>query len=102
MYFQKTKKFDQKIVVKQIKKEVQSVGVNDAFFRNYRFVSAETLNVRSNNSTKSRLVGKLYFGQMVRILQKKKNWTLIEYYGKDEDQIIIKGWTFTRYIKRFD
>jgi Bacterial SH3 domain len=89
------------LLAKQFKKEVRKIEVGTEFYGNFRFVSAQSLTVRSKNSKQSRRVGKLHFGNLVRILQKKKNWSLIEYRDKGGD-VIIQGWVFTRYIRRFD
>jgi hypothetical protein len=101
IYFSPPVQIDYTLLAKQLKEEVRQIDVDIEFYKHYRFVSAEALTVRSNNSTRSRYVGKLYFGYLVRIIQKKKNWSLIEYRDK-EGNIIIQGWVFTRYIKRFD
>jgi uncharacterized protein YgiM (DUF1202 family) len=94
-------KIDYALLAKQMKKEVKHIQIDDEFYNHYRFVSARSLTVRSNNSTRSKYVGKLYFGYLVRIIQKKKSWSLIEYRDK-EGNIITQGWVFTRYIKRFN
>ena len=99
-YFSPPVHIDYALLSKQLKKEIK-VGIDHEFYRHYRFVSAPSLTVWSKNSTQSRYVGKLYFGYLVRVVQKKKHWSLIEYRGKEGD-VIIQGWVFTRYIKRFD
>jgi len=42
----------------------------------------------------------LEFGQIVKVLHKSRKWTLIEY-ENDEDEVIIQGWVFSRYVKKF-
>ena len=100
-YFTPPVKIDYVLLAKQIKKEVHQVEIGTEFYRYYRFVSAPSLTVWSKNSTRSRYVGRLYFGYLVRVIHKKKNWSLIEYRGKDKE-VIVRGWVFTRYIKRLD
>ncbi len=92
---------NQTILINQIKKEVNKADVNKDFYNTYRFVSSNSLNVWSKDTIKSRLIGKLYFGQLVRIVRKKRNWSLIEYKSSD-GEVVIEGWVFTRYVKRFD
>jgi len=100
-YMSESSNFDSKALAKQIKKECQIITVSSDFTTNYRFVSTASLNVRENNSIKSRLIARLHFGQLVHIVQKKKNWTLVEYRNENGD-VLIKGWVFTRYIKKFN
>jgi hypothetical protein len=99
-YFSENIHFDKTNIIRSIKKEAITSIVDKNLLREYRFVTATTLNVRVNHSTHSVCVGKLYFGQLVHIIQKKRNWTLIEYLKKD-DEFYIRGWVFTRYIERF-
>jgi len=101
IYFSPPVKIDYALLAKQFKNEIRQIEMDGEFYNSYRFVSAKILTVRSKNWTKSRCVGKLYFGNLVRVIQKKKNWALIEYRDK-EGNIIVKGWVFTRYIKRLD
>jgi hypothetical protein len=93
--------FDKTNCIRNIKKEVQTVVAADSIMNNFRFVSAHTLQVRKSNSVNSSIIGQLHFGQLVRIIQKKKSWTLVELQNSSTD-IVLKGWVFTRYIKRFD
>ena len=76
-----------------------SKEVKQQILSQYRYVSTEKLIVRKNKSINSKAIYTLEFGQIVRLLYKNKNWTLIEYV--EEDDSIIKGWVFTRYISRF-
>jgi hypothetical protein len=75
-------------------------GINKIVFKGYRFVISKQLDVKQRPAQKSQLIGRLYFGQVVKILTKRRNWTLVEY-RDDENNIIINGWVFTRYIKSF-
>ena len=90
-----------KEVTKEIYNTVDDTLMRRDIFNNFRFVDVDCLNVRTSDSINSRIVGKLYFGQVVKIIYKIRNWTLIEYIDDSED-ICIKGWVFTRYIKRFN
>ncbi|MBZ9688255.1 SH3 domain-containing protein [Clostridium estertheticum] len=99
---------DKNKIIKDIKKEVikesyinlsQDSNVKMAL-NEYRFVKADCLNVRISNSTNSRIIYNLKFGQSVRVLNKDRNWTLIEY--TDDENICVKGWVFTRYLSTFN
>ena len=100
-YFSPPAQIDYSLLAKHLKKEVHQVEIGPEFYRHYRFVSAPSLTVWSKNYTRSKYVGKLYFGYLVRIVQKNKNWSLIEYRAND-GTAVIQGWVFTRYLKRFD
>jgi hypothetical protein len=100
-YYSDSVNNNQAQLIRNIKTEVNKFQLDPHFIGKYRFVATRQLNVWSRGTTKSRLLGKLYFGQVVRIIQKNKNWTLVEYHNETEE-VVIKGWVFTRYIKRFD
>jgi hypothetical protein len=93
--------YDYTKLVKNIKKEVQQVTVCKDVYDGYRFVSSSSLTVWSYRNRRSKHIGRLYFGSLVRVLEKKKNWSLIEYRDRG-GEVLIRGWVFTRYIKRFD
>ncbi len=94
-------------VQKDIKREVGNEIYSNSnlycqasdILKEYRFVTADYLNVRVNTSTSSRSVYRLEFGQVVRIINKDKNWTFIEY--SDDENIDIKGWVYSRYLSSF-
>ena len=97
---------DYKVIEKTMKIEVnntliinvESKDVRDEFMKIYGYVSTDKLIMRQTNKVKSRVLHTLEFGQVVRIIHKDRNWTLVEYEG-DEDT--IQGWVFTRYISKF-
>ena len=106
---EKNEDLDRNNVNKSIKKEGSkaiaeySNNYNDEreILNNYRFVNCDSLNVRSNNATKSAVIYSLNRGDVVKIINKQKNWTKVEYKNEDET-VIITGWVFTRYISRFN
>jgi hypothetical protein len=100
-YFTESTVTNHNFLVKQIKKEVQKKPYDRALINQFRFVSSNTLNVRSKDSTKSKIIGNLYLGDIVQIVEKKKNWSLVKHTDKDAE-VIISGWVFTRYIQKFD
>lgn len=97
---------DYKVIEKNIKIEVnntliinvESKGLRDEFMKIYAYVSTDKLIMRQSNKVKSRALHSLEFGQVVRIIHKDRNWTLVEY---EDDDNIIQGWVFTRYISKF-
>lgn len=98
---------DRKLLNKSIKKDVKNELTNNQDFNKtyvlntYRFINCDSLNVRSKDTTKSRIIYSLNRGDVVKIINKQKNWTKIEYKNGDET-VVITGWVFTRYISRFN
>lgn len=86
-------------VIKMISKK--TVYLDQSTLNKYRLVKVEVLNVRLENRTDSPVIGKLNFGALVRIIEKRKNWSLIEWYDKDEESHLV-GWVFTRYVQRIN
>lgn len=97
---------DYKVIEKNLKIEVnntlniniESQDAKDELLKGYGYVSAEKLIMRRTNRVKSRAVHTLEFGQVVKIINKNRNWTLVEY---EDDEDIIQGWVFTQYISKF-
>lgn len=85
-----------KFVQKEIPKNVDDKNV----LKNLRFVNNFFLDVRIINYERSKLLWTLRLGDVVRVMQKKKNWTLIQW-KDDENDLMITGWVFTRYLKKF-
>ena len=71
------------------------------FSKNYMQVNADILNVRETPSSDSKLIGKLYNYQCVKVIEKASYWTKIEYKNARENTSIT-GWVFTRYLMKFD
>ena len=97
---------DYKVIEKNMKTEVnntliinvESKDVRDEFMKIYGYVSTDKLIMRQTNKVKSRALYTLEFGQVVKIIHKDRNWTLVEY---ESDEDTIQGWVFTRYISKF-
>ena len=95
---------DKNKIIKDVKKEIiTEMNLNyygDKNFKKalgeYRVVKADCLNVRISDNKDSKVIYNLKFADVVKILKKNKNWTLIEY-TVDED-VTITGWVYTRYI----
>lgn len=65
---------------------------------NYRVVFVERyLNVRIKPKLKSEVIFHLSNGDLVEIVNKQKNWTLIKKYNS-ENETVIEGWVNTRYL----
>ncbi len=71
------------------------------FIDNARYVTAENLNVRSGAGKEYSVLTILKYGTVVKVKEKVKHWTKIEYIDKDND-INLEGWVYTRYLEKFD
>lgn len=82
---------------KEIKKlGVAQVGVE---LREYRFVTAQKLTVRSEPNVKSNDLVELRFGDMVKTLSATRDWTEVGY--ESADGTVVIGWVFTRHLAKF-
>lgn len=71
------------------------------FVDNARYVIAEKLNVRSGPGKEYDIINTLEYGNVVKVKSRIKYWTEILY--KDiENDILIEGWVYTRYLEKFD
>jgi len=103
---QQTVSKDYKVIEKNIKIDVNNVlnvsielrDIKDELLKRYGYVSTDQLIVRQHNRVKSKALHTLEFGQVVEIIRKNRNWTLVEHEG---DEGLIRGWVFTRYISSF-
>lgn len=77
---------------------IESKEVKDDILKTFYYVSTNKLVIRQRNRIKSKAIYTLEFGQVVKVLHKNRNWTLIEYI---KDESIIQGWVFTRYLSKF-
>jgi hypothetical protein len=90
---------NKKAIITLIRSELENAGKSASEIRNTGFVIANELNVRSKASRKSNILGYIYFGNIVTIIERKKHWIKIEYV--DEGGMIV-GWVFARYIEKVD
>lgn len=87
-------------ISKFIQKEIPKTIGDKTVLTNLRFVNKDFLDVRVINYERSKLLWTLCLGDVVRVIQKKKNWTLIQW-KDDENDLMITGWVFTRYLTKF-
>ena len=66
-------------------------------YKGYRVVTADVLNLRQKPNMNSQIIDKLKRGKLVRIVQKKKNWTKVDVECSKDDEL-LSGWVTTRYI----
>jgi hypothetical protein len=86
----------------KIVKEAAREALGDvSLLRDYRFVAAQRLDVRSAPGARAPALGQLRFGQVVQILQRNGDFTLVSWRNA-ETRAELQGWVFSRYLKRFD
>lgn len=91
---------DKRGIEKQFKRQVvESVGPSERLKR-FRYVSADVLNVRIKPSTKAPRIAQLHFGQVVFLIMKDRNWSLIQW-SSQEDDVRLQGWVFSTYLRPF-
>lgn len=94
--FFKTKE-QEVLLKKQVKIGLKKYIPNLKERTHYRIVNVDKLNIRKGQSRKTEIISHLNFADVVQIIKKKKNWTLIQKYNEDQETV-IQGWVFTRYL----
>jgi len=88
-------------VVKEVKPFIAKEAGPLALFAEYRFVGVNTLVVRSGASAGSPRVADLHFGQVIRVLDKRRDFTLV-LWSSEDGSVQVRGWVFSRYLKSFN
>ncbi|MCZ8092185.1 MAG: SH3 domain-containing protein [Acidovorax sp.] len=86
---------------KQVKEAAREAIRDFRMLNDYRFVSSQSLAVKSEPKTRAPVIGQLRFGQTVHILEKGRDFTLVVW-RSENDQAELRGWVFSRYLKRFN
>jgi hypothetical protein len=68
--------------------------------KEFRFVGAMRLQVRATARARGAVIGQLQSGQVVRVIEKERDFTLIAWTGED-GKVELQGWVFSRYLERF-
>jgi Bacterial SH3 domain len=63
----------------------------------YRYVKIENLEVKEIARHRSKTIGYLSKEQEVKVLRKRKDWSLVEYNNADK---VATGWVLTRYLEK--
>lgn len=97
--------YKQQYIVESNESNVDDIDIDDSLKQienKLRVVTKQDLVVREGKNKDSRIVGKLDVGNVVQILEKKKNWVYVSYVNRNNDEVseVIEGWTLTRYVKR--
>jgi hypothetical protein len=81
--------------IEKIIKEIQPKLLNEP--QVHKVVLANILNVRNEGSLQAAIIGKIYFGQTVRILKDANGWSLVEHEMMDRN-VAIRGWVSSKYL----
>jgi len=82
-------------VVQAIRKIPYEININD--FTSFRVVTGNRLRLRAKPSMDTRVLDELRRGKLLKVIEKRRNWTLVEVQYEDADEP-IQGWVATRYI----
>ncbi|EJR0958168.1 SH3 domain-containing protein [Vibrio parahaemolyticus] len=99
IWWQQLSLIDQRSAKKEVVKEANK-SYDFSELHDYRFVVATVLHVRESGSKNSEIITELYIGKTVKVINKLKRWTLIEYFDEDSGQL-EQGWVFSRYLEKF-
>jgi hypothetical protein len=99
-YIKESLNAEKREVEKKIKKHVLSATKDSATLNSFRLVSRKSLDVRVNPSATSPTLGRLYFGQVVVLIEKQKDWSLVAW-SDDDNEVAVQGWVFSRYLSKF-
>lgn len=69
-------------------------------YKNYKIVITDILNVRKQPSTNSDIMGKLYYLNVIKIIDSKPYWLKVEYIDT-ENNVHLTGWISKKYTKDF-
>jgi hypothetical protein len=86
---------------KKVKEQTVAAVGNSQLLAEHRFVSAKTLNVGVHPRARTEYVGQLHFGQAVRVIERRNDFTQISWTSEDGASS-IQGWVYSRYLKRFE
>ena len=88
---------EKKVLVKKVSKVI-TTEIDRKMLSTFKIVSAGTLNVREAGANKSQIIGQLYLGYVVNVVEKGRKWSLVQWKSENEKNV-IQGWGFSRYLK---
>ncbi|EGR1690244.1 hypothetical protein D6A02_25740 [Vibrio parahaemolyticus] len=99
IWWQQLSLIDQRSAKKEVVKEANK-SYDFSELHDYRFVVATVLHVRESGSKNSEIIAELHIGKTVKVINKLKRWTLVEYFDENSGQL-EQGWVFSRYLEKF-
>lgn len=86
-------------VKKNVRKNAPLYAESRDDLKPYRVISRRELTTHSHASSSSPAVANLQLGQVVVLLEKRKDWSRVAWRA-DDDSSALQGWVFTRYATR--
>ncbi len=86
--------------VSQVRNEAAASIGDLRLLGEYRFITAKTTPVRAGPGTLAPVLGGLMYGQVVYVIEKRKDFSLVRWSSADES-VQLRGWVFSRYLTRF-
>jgi hypothetical protein len=86
---------------KAMQQTVQAAVGSSQLLEDYRYVSSKILIVRHNARAQSPQLGSLQRGMAVKLLKKEKDFSLV-LWQDSESGSEIKGWVFSRHLRKFN
>jgi len=96
-WFQEITMTDQRSAKREVIKEANRL-YDLVELKDYRFVIASVLHVRESGNRKYEIIDELYLGKTIKVVNKFKRWTLVEYFDENAEKI-KQGWVFSRYLE---
>lgn len=86
------------VLVQQIKKMMKIATTETAIkpveLNNHRYVTTNKLKLWAGRRMKSHVITYIHQGEVVRVLEKRRNWTYVLFIEHDSGELIA-GWTFS-------
>lgn len=86
--------------VSQVRNEAAASIGDLRLLGEYRFITAKTTQVRVGPGTLTPVLGALAFGQVVYVIEKRKDFSLVKWTSPDES-VQLRGWVYSRYLTGF-
>lgn len=86
-------------VYRALKTVLRDVQIPPADLSGLRVVTAYCLDVRQSSSRASRIIGRLFAGQVVTVVKSNRSWALVVW-TDGTGEVALQGWVFNRYIAR--
>lgn len=87
--------------VKEVRAAAHQIVEFPELLDGFRFVAVKALNVRQNPNSRSPVLSVLRFGAPVNLIRKERDFSLIVWRDKESD-VELRGWVFSRYLKKFN
>ena len=90
---------DKKVLIKSKKQSILNQTADKSVLKDRRIVK-KYMEIREKKKLRSKRIGFLRYLDEVRIVKKRRNWSLVECKTGNNGST-LKGWVLTRYLERF-